>query len=172
MADELTIEISWKFFSPSFWLQLINQITILYMSQWLRCHCMCKIMSWFDDNLPLRSSKYFDKIWLWTHKLLVKWVLKIRCLWSLTTPVLHLGFGNEGCQPPPSTVFFFFWGGGVGVEWGWGGVEWGCWVILNLIQIVRFSRGACCPFPSWEGAAQSKRGQITPFPPPRCSTEK
>ena len=105
MADDVTTEI-WKFFSPSYQLWLLNQITILYMSQWLRYHSMCKIVSWFDDNLTLRSSKYFHKIGLWTHKLLVKWILKHTYLWSLTTPVLHLRFGNEGRQLPPSSFIF------------------------------------------------------------------
>ena len=36
--------------------------------------------------------------------------------------------------------------------------------VLNLMQIIRFSRG-CCLFPIWDGAVQSKRGQIALSPP-------
>ena len=67
--------------------------------------------------------------------------------------MLYLGFGNKGWQPPPSLLS----GGQLCHSQGQ--------FILNLMQIVRFSRGACCPFPIWEGAAQSKRGQIAPSPP-------
>ena len=70
--------------------------------------------------------------------------------------VLHLGFGNEGRQSPPSSVL-----GGRFCQ------RKGQFImfILNLMQIIRFSRGGCCPFTRWEGAAQTKRGQIAPSPP-------
>ena len=45
--------------------------------------------------------------------------------------------------------------------WKWGSN----FVKFHSMQMFSFSGATCCPFPCWEGAAQSKRGQIAPLPP-------